>query len=127
MPKKRIATSGAPEPIGPYAQAVVGAGLLFASGQIPLDPKTNQLVEGSIEVQTERVLENLMAVLREAGIGPGSVLKTTIYLADMSDFPRVNQVYARYFSEEPPARSTVQAAGLPKGVGVEIDLIAEMD
>jgi 2-iminobutanoate/2-iminopropanoate deaminase len=124
--KKLISTAEAPEPIGPYSQAVTAAGLLFASGQIPLDPKTNQLVTGDIEVQAERVLENLMAVLRAAGLGPEQVLKTTIYLADMADFPRVNQVYARFFSSQPPARSTVQAAGLPKGVGVEMDVIAEL-
>ncbi len=126
MPKKLIATSEAPEPIGPYSQAVAAAGLLFASGQIPLDPQTNELVEGDIEVQAKRVLDNLMAVLRAAGLGPENVVKTTIYLADMGDFPRVNEVYAGYFADSLPARATVQAAGLPKGVSVEIDLIAEL-
>lgn len=124
MPKKHVATEHAPRPIGPYSQAVIAGGFLFASGQIPLDPATNQLLGGDIEAQTERVLENLLAVLREAKMGPEHVVKTTVYLADLAEFPRMNAVYARYLGKEPPARSTIQAAGLPRGVKVEIDLIA---
>ena len=126
MPKKAIATPDAPPPIGPYSQAVVARGFLFASGQIPLDPLTGELVQGDIEAQTDRALQNLLGVLRAAGLGPESVVKTTIFLRDMADFPRVNAVYAGFFGDQPPARSTIQAAGLPKGVGVEIDLIAAM-
>jgi 2-iminobutanoate/2-iminopropanoate deaminase len=127
LPKQLITSPGAPKPIGPYSQAVVARGFLFASGQIPLDPKTNRLVEGDIEAQAERVLRNLMAVLEQAGAGPEAVVKTTIYLADMADFPRVNAVYARFLGADPPARATVQVAGLPMGVGVEIDLVAWLE
>lgn len=124
MTKKHVSTSQAPPPIGPYSQGVIAGGLLFLSGQIPLDPATGELVTGDIEAQTERVLENLMAVLREAKLGADSVVKTTVYLMDMAEFPRMNAVYGRYFGKEPPARSTVQVAGLPRGVKVEIDVIA---
>lgn len=124
MPKKHVFTSHAPKPIGPYSQGVISGGLLFISGQIPLDPKTNALVEGDIAAQTEQVLKNLMAVLKEAKIGADNVVKTTVYLADMKDFAGMNDVYARYFGKEPPARSTIEAAALPRGVRVEIDLIA---
>jgi 2-iminobutanoate/2-iminopropanoate deaminase len=124
MPKKHVFTSHAPKPIGPYSQGVISGGLLFISGQIPLDPKTNALVEGEIAVQTEQVLKNLMAVLKEAKIGADNVVKTTVYLADIKDFASMNDVYARYFGKEPPARTTIQAAALPRGVKVEIDLIA---
>ena len=124
MPKKHVHTPHAPKPIGPYSQAVIAGGLLFVSGQIPLDPQTGELVEGDIEVQTEQVLKNLMAILKEAKAGPEHVVKATVFLQDMKDFPRVNEVYARYFGKEPPARSTVQAAALPRGVAVEIDVIA---
>lgn len=124
MTKKHVSTSQAPPPIGPYSQGVIAGGLLFLSGQIPLDPATGELVTGDIEAQTGRVLENLMAVLREAKLGADSVVKTTVYLMDMAEFPRMNAVYGRYFGKEPPARSTVQVAGLPRGVKVEIDVIA---
>jgi len=124
LPKKHYQTANAPTPIGPYSQAVASGGLLFVSGQIPLDPATNELVEGDIEVQTEQVLKNLMAILREAKAGPEHVVKATVFLRDLQDFPRMNEVYARYFGKEPPARSTVQAAALPRGVAVEIDVIA---
>lgn len=124
MPKKHVLTAQAPKPIGPYSQAVIAGGLLFVSGQIPLDPATGELVEGDIEAQTEQVLKNLMAILKEAKAGPEHVVKATVFLRDMQDFPRMNEVYARYFGKEPPARSTVQAAGLPRGVAVEIDVIA---
>jgi 2-iminobutanoate/2-iminopropanoate deaminase len=124
LPKKHVLTPHAPRPIGPYSQGVISGGLLFVSGQIPLDPKSGELVDGDIEVQTEQVLKNLLAVLKEAKMGPENVVKTTVYLADLSDFARMNEVYARYLGKEPPARSTIQAAALPKGVRIEIDLIA---
>lgn len=124
MPKKIVMTPQAPKPIGPYSQAVISGGFLFASGQIALDPETGQIVEGDIVAQTEQVMRNLMAVLREAKSGPENVVKTTVFLMDMADFPKMNEVYGRYFSKEAPARSTVQAAGLPRGVKVEIDLVA---
>jgi 2-iminobutanoate/2-iminopropanoate deaminase len=119
-----VSTEKAPKAIGPYSQAVVHNGLAYLSGQIPLDPASGQLVEGDIAVQTERVLDNLRAVLEAAGSSLDRVLKTTVFLRDMSDFPRMNEVYARYFASNPPARSTVQAARLPRDVSVEIDCIA---
>jgi 2-iminobutanoate/2-iminopropanoate deaminase len=103
---------------------VIAGGLLFLSGQIGLDPKTNEMVDGGIEAQTEQALKNLVALLKEAKVGPENVVRTTVYLADFSDFPRMNEVYARYFPKEPPARSTIQAAGLPKNARIEIDVIA---
>lgn len=124
MPKKHVVTSSAPKPIGPYSQGVIAGGLLFLSGQVALDPKTNQMVAGEIEAQTEQVLKNLVAVLKEAKMGPENVVKTTVFLADMADFPRMNEVYARYLGKEPPARSTVQVAGLPRGARIEIEVIA---
>ena len=124
MTKKRIETPKAPKPVGPYSQAIAAGNLLFASGQIPLDPETNELVAGDIEIQTERVLMNLMEVLKEAKMSTTNVVKTTVYLTDLADFSRMNAVYAKYLGKEPPARSTIQAAGLPRGVKVEIDLIA---
>lgn len=122
--KKVIATDNAPKAIGPYSQAVVHNGLAFLSGQIPLDPATNQLIEGDIAAQTERVLENIKGVLAACGSSFDKVLKTTVFLKDMGEFAKMNEVYARYFTENPPARSTVQAAALPKYVSVEIDAIA---
>ena len=119
-----VSSSAAPAPIGPYSQAVKANGFLYLSGQTPLDPASGEVVQGSIEAQTERVMENLKAVLVAAGLGPSDVVKTSIYLADMADFERVNQVYGRYFGEPKPARSTFQVAGLPKGARVEIDAIA---
>ncbi len=119
-----IATDHAPRAIGPYSQAVLANGFVFLSGQIPLDPATNQLVEGDVVVQTERVLENLKAVLQACGSSLGSVVKTTVFLKDMADFPRMNEVYGRYFPADAPARSTVQAARLPRDVSVEIEVIA---
>ena len=124
MPKKHVTTTDAPKPIGPYSQAVIAGGLLWASGQIPLDPQTGQLVDGDIEVQTEQVLKNILAVLKEAKMGPENVVKATVYLADMADFPAVNEVYGRFLGKEPPARSTIQAAALPKGARIEMDVIA---
>jgi 2-iminobutanoate/2-iminopropanoate deaminase len=122
--KQIIATDNAPKAIGPYSQAVAHNGLVYLSGQIPLDPATNQLVEGDITVQTERVLENIQAVLEASGSSLTKVLKTTVFLKNMADFPKMNEVYARYFAENPPARSTVEAARLPRDVQVEIDAIA---
>lgn len=124
MPQKHVSTPNAPKPIGPYSQGVIAGGLLFLSGQVAIDAKTNEMVEGGIEAQTEQVLKNLMAVLREAKMGPENVVKTTVYLADFADFPRMNEVYARFFSKDPPARTTIQAAALPKNARIEIDVIA---
>jgi 2-iminobutanoate/2-iminopropanoate deaminase len=124
MPKKHVTTSQAPKPIGPYSQGVIAGGFLFVSGQIALDPATGQLVEGDIQAQTERVMKNLMAVLKEAKIGPDNVVKTTVFLQDLADFQQMNDVYTRYLGKALPARSTVQVAGLPRGVKVEIDAIA---
>jgi 2-iminobutanoate/2-iminopropanoate deaminase len=125
--RKAVTTSDAPAAIGPYSQAVVAGGFLFASGQIPLDPATGALVSGTIAEETRRVFENLRAILTEAGAGFEHVMKTTVYLTDMADFAAMNEVYATYFSAPAPARATVQAAALPKGVRVEIDLIAKLD
>jgi 2-iminobutanoate/2-iminopropanoate deaminase len=119
-----VSTQSAPAAIGPYSQAVVAGDLVFTSGQIPLDPATGQLLGGDIRAQTERVMENLAAVLAAAGASFAEVVKATIYLADMADFAAVNEVYGRRFPSAPPARSTVQAAALPKGARVEIDLVA---
>jgi 2-iminobutanoate/2-iminopropanoate deaminase len=124
VPTKYVSTTDAPRPIGPYSQGVISGGFLFCSGQIPIDPQTNEIVEGDVAAQTERVLQNLVAVLREAKMGPENVVKTTVYLAEMADFPRMNEVYGRYLGQRPPARTTIQAAGLPRGVRVEIDVIA---
>ena len=118
-----IATPSAPAAIGPYSQAVVAGGLLFVSGQIPLDPETGELVDGNIETQTRRVLENVRAIIVAAGADMDRVVKTTIFLADMNDFTAINGVYAEYFKGTLPARATVQVAGLPKGVPVEIEAV----
>lgn len=122
--KQNISTSQAPRAIGPYSQAVVYGGLAYLSGQIPIDPASNKVIEGGISAQTERVLENIKAVLEACGASLDTVLKTTVFLKDMDDFAPMNQVYERYFAKNPPARSTVQAAKLPRDVGVEIDAIA---
>ena len=122
--KTEVRTEGAPAAIGPYAQGVRADGLVFLSGQIPLDPATGRMVEGGITEQTRRALENLKAVLEAAGSDPGRVLRTTVYLVDMADFGGMNEVYATFFPSSPPARSTVAVAGLPRGARVEIDAIA---
>lgn len=122
--KKHITSPDAPKPIGPYSQAVVAGGLMFVSGQIAIDPATDKIVEGDVAAQTEQVLKNLMAILKEAKMGAENVVKTTVFLSDMADFAKMNEVYGRVLGKQPPARSTVQAAGLPRGVKVEIDLIA---
>jgi len=122
-----IQTAAAPQAIGPYSQAIRISGgndLIFASGQIPLDPSTMQLVEADIRLQTERVLMNLQAVLEAAGSSLARVVKTTVYLADMNDFAAMNEVYGRYFDATHPARSTVEVARLPRDARVEIDVIA---
>lgn len=119
-----IQTDRAPQAIGPYSQAIKAGGMVFASGQIPLDPQTMQIVEGDIRVQTERVLNNLKAVLEAAGSSLEQVVKTTVYLAEMNDFAAMNEIYATFFNSNRPARSTVQAARLPRDVRVEIDVIA---
>ena len=122
--KEIICSENAPKAIGPYSQAVRVNGMLFMSGQIPLDPDTMQLVEGTIQMQTERVLENLKAVLAAAGLSLEHVVKTSVFLKNLSEFPQMNEVYARYFPANPPARSTVEVAKLPRDVQVEIDAIA---
>jgi len=119
-----VATDRGPKAIGPYSQAVRANGFVFLSGQIPLDPKTQQLVEGDVAAQTERVLENLKGVVEAAGSSMQHVVKTTVFLADMNDFAAMNEVYSRYFTAHKPARSTVEVARLPKNARVEIDLIA---
>lgn len=124
--RKVITTEKAPKAIGPYSQAIVHNGIAYLSGQIPLDPATGQIVEGDIAAQTERVLENIKAVLEAAGSTLGRVLKTTVFLRDMADFAKMNEVYGRYLGETSPARSTIQAARLPRDVSVEIDCIAEL-
>lgn len=122
--KTIVVTAQAPQAIGPYSQAVVYNGFAFLSGQIPLDPATGQLVNGDITVQTERVLENLKAVLEASGSSLDRVVKTTVYLKNMGDFAKMNEAYGRYFLSNPPARATIEAARLPKDVQVEIDAIA---
>lgn len=119
-----VSTPDAPGAIGPYTQAIVAGGFVFASGQIPLDPKTGQIVEGGIAAQAHQVLQNLGAVLEAAGASYDRVVKTTVYLSDMANFPAVNEIYATYFPSPAPARATIQAAALPRNVLVEIDLVA---
>jgi 2-iminobutanoate/2-iminopropanoate deaminase len=122
--KQIIATEHAPQAIGPYSQAVVANGFVFASGQIPIDPATGQFVEGGIVEQTEQVLRNVSNLLEAAGTSLARVVKTTVFLADMNDFAAMNETYARFFGENPPARSTVQAARLPRDARVEIEVVA---
>ena len=125
--KKTISTPQAPKAIGPYSQAVIHNGIVYLSGQIAIDPATNQLLEAAdVETQSRRVLDNLKAVLEAAGSSLDSVLRTTVFLKDMADFPKMNEIYGQYFSASPPARSTVQAAKLPRDVSVEIDAIAAL-
>jgi 2-iminobutanoate/2-iminopropanoate deaminase len=122
--KKIISTSEAPGAIGPYSQAVRSGSFLFCSGQIPLDPKSGQIVPGDIAIQTRRVLDNISAILKAEGLTFDHVVKTTIFLTDLGDFQTVNEIYGSYFKQDPPARSTVQVAALPKGANVEIEVIA---
>ena len=124
MSVRIVHAENAPAAIGPYSQAVVAGNFVFTAGQIALDPATGQIVQGDVTAQTERVMRNLAAVLENAGASWADVVKTTVYLQDMADFPRVNEVYGRVMGDARPARSTVQVAGLPRGVLVEIDAIA---
>ncbi len=124
MAKEVVATQQAPQAIGPYSQAIKANGFVFTAGQIPFDPATGKQVEGDIKAQTERVMRNLEAILAEAGASLDTAVKTTCYLANLDDFAAFNEVYARFFTNQPPARSTVQAARLPAGVQVEVDCIA---
>ena len=121
-----VAATGAPKAIGPYSQAVITDGVIYTAGQIALDPDTNEMVGRTTAEQTDRVLRNLAAVLAAAGSGLGLVIKTTVYLVDMADFPAMNEVYARHFGSHKPARSTIQAAALPKGARIEIDALARV-
>jgi len=127
MSRRIIATTEAPEAVGPYSQAVAFGGLLFCAGQIPLDPATGELIQGDVTAQTTRVLENLGGVLRANSMGYADVVKTTVFLTDLADFAAMNAVYARYFPASQPARSTIQVAGLPKGARVEIEAVAAAD
>jgi 2-iminobutanoate/2-iminopropanoate deaminase len=125
--KKIISTSEAPAAIGPYSQAVGSGNLLFCSGQIPLDPKSGQIVSGDIATQTRRVLDNIGAVLKAEGLTFENIVKTTIFLTDLGDFQTVNETYGSYFKQQPPARSTVQVSALPKGANIEIEVVAVAD
>jgi 2-iminobutanoate/2-iminopropanoate deaminase len=126
MPKETVATDKAPAAIGPYSQAVKFGNMVFTSGQIPLDPATGKLVEGDITVQAEQVLTNLSALLTESGSSIDKVIKTTCFLTNLDDFQTFNEIYARYFGEGQPARSTVQVSRLPAGAIVEVECIAEL-
>jgi 2-iminobutanoate/2-iminopropanoate deaminase len=125
--KKIVSTSDAPAAIGAYSQAVRSGRFLFCSGQIPLDPKSGEIVSADIAAQTRRVLDNVSAVLRAEGLTFDSVVKTTIFLTDLGDFQKVNEIYSLYFKQDPPARSTVQVSALPRGANVEIEVIAAAD
>lgn len=125
--KKIVSTTDAPAAIGPYSQGVRVGSTIYFSGQIPLDPKTGQMVSGGIDAQTKRVMENIAGLLKSENLGFENVVKTTIFLADMNDFQTVNEIYGSYFTQAPPARSTVQAGALPKGARVEIETIAIVD
>ena len=124
MERKVVSTPDGPQAIGPYSQAIKANGFVFVSGQVPLDPATGQVIAGDIAAQTERVLKNVSAILAAAGTGLDRVVKTTVFLKDMGDFARMNEVYAKFFTAAPPARATVAVAGLPKNVAVEIDVVA---
>lgn len=126
MPLKIVKTDKAPTAIGPYSQGIIANGFLFTAGQIAIDPGTGQVIDGDVKAQTHRVLENLASVLSAAGASWRHVVKTTVYLHDMNDFPTVNEIYAGVMGDARPARSTVQVSGLPRGVLVEIDAVAVM-
>ena len=123
----KVATENAPSAIGPYSQAVIAGRLVYTSGQIPIDPKTGEIVKGDVEAQTKQVLVNLEAVVKAAGSDLSKVVKTTVFIKDMNDFQKINTVYAEFFSEPFPARSCVEVARLPKDVLVEIEAVAELD
>lgn len=122
--KKIVSTTEAPAAIGPYSQGVRVGSTIFFSGQIPLDPKTGQMISGGIDAETRRVMENIAGLLKAENLGFENIVKTTIFLADMNDFQKVNEIYGSHFKSAPPARSTVQVAGLPKGARVEIEVVA---
>lgn len=124
QPKKIIATEGAPKAIGPYSQAVRAGDFIFVSGQLPMDPETMQLIDGDIAAQTERALENIVAILKSEGADFSNVVRATVYLADINDFAAMNEVYARYAGDAPPARVALQVARLPRDARIEIDAIA---
>jgi 2-iminobutanoate/2-iminopropanoate deaminase len=124
MSKRIVRTEEAPQAIGPYSQAVVAAGFVYTAGQLALDPHTGQLVPGDVRIQTKRVMENIKAILESAGSSLAGVVKTTIFLRDMNDFGAMNEIYGSYFQEDPPARSTVQVAKLPRDGAVEIEVVA---
>lgn len=126
MPKKIFHTENAPTPRGPYSQAVIHNGALYVSGQVPADPETGVILRGTIEAETEAVLNNIKAIVEAAGAGMKDVLKVTCYLADMDDFARFNEVFKKYFTDEPPARATIQAARLPMDVQIEMDAIVAL-
>ncbi len=123
MDKGIISTKDAPEAIGPYSQAIKSNGFIFTSGQIPIDPATGEMVSGGIEIQTEQVMKNLAGVLNAASKTFSDVVKATVFLTDLNDFQTVNSIYAKYFEQEPPARSCVQVAALPRGAKIEIEVI----
>lgn len=123
MKKEIFLTENAPQPKGPYSQAVIHNGILYISGQIPIEPKTNQVIHGTIEEETETVLKNLKAIIEDAGYTIEDVIKVTCYLTDINEFPKFNEIYKKYFTEKPPARSTVQVSDLVLGVKVEVDAI----
>ncbi|MEY2480980.1 MAG: 2-iminobutanoate/2-iminopropanoate deaminase [Verrucomicrobiota bacterium] len=125
--KKIISTSDAPAALGPYSQAVRVGSTIYCAGQVPLDPKSGQIVSGGIDAQTRRVLENITAVLKAEGLTFANIVKTTIFLTDLADFQTMNEIYGSYFQQQPPARSTVQVSALPKGAKIEIEVIAVAD
>jgi 2-iminobutanoate/2-iminopropanoate deaminase len=125
--KQIVQTDRAPQAIGPYSQAIKARGFVYASGQIPIDPATGQFVDGGITEQTEQVMKNVAAVLEAAGSRLDRIVKTTVFLADMEEFAAMNEVYAKFFTKDPPARATVQAAGLPRNARVEIEVVALVD
>ena len=127
MERIAVQTDRAPEPVGPYSQAISAGEFVFCSGQIALDPVSGTLVKGDIRLETTRVMENINEVLRSAGCSLGTIIKTTIYIRNMDDFPKINEVYGSYFNEKPPARATIQVARLPKDAHVEIECIAIVD
>ncbi|MHB8733233.1 MAG: RidA family protein [bacterium] len=124
MSKRIVRTEEAPQAIGPYSQAVVAGGFVYAAGQLALDPHTGQLVPGDVRIQTKRVMENIKAILESAGSSLANVVKTTVFLRDLNDFSAMNEIYGSYFQEDPPARSTVQVAKLPRDGAVEIEVVA---
>ncbi|HUL44258.1 MAG TPA: RidA family protein [Bacteroidota bacterium] len=124
MKVKQVLSKNAPAPIGPYSQGIAAGNFLFTAGQVPLDPQTGQVIQGDIRVQTRQVLNNIRAILDQAGVSMQDVVKTTVYLKDMGEFAGMNEVYGEYFPSRPPARSTVEVARLPRDVRVEIDVVA---